>query len=583
MARDRKLTIAMGVGLLAVACVGAFSYHSMAQNDEERRWVWHTQAVLEKIDASSDTLDIAVANPEDWSAAIARLETELRELRDLTSDNPSQVAAVDAMQATLANFQQEENRARGSASALNNEWAHTPKQMSLINSLHRSLDGMAAAERLLLRQRTAAVDANSLRIRLVILMGNLLALAVIVGTFASVLSEMSARKRAEAALEKSEATFRGLLENAPDAVVVINRRGKIVLVNAQMENVFGYPREDLLGQRIEMLMPECFRETHVGYVQDFVTSPHARPMGKGLDLYALRRDGTEIPVEISLSPLETPEGLWVSAAIRDVTARKQIQKEISHLNRRLEQRANELSEANKELEAFTYTAAHDLRAPLRHVHGYSSFLKELWYQRMDEEGRHFLDRTIIATESMARLLDDLLNFSRLGRVEMQPQKVSLPKLVERIRHEIEPDLKGAVAWEIGDLPEVEGDFVLLHQAIFNLVSNAAKYSRNSTHPRIEIGSQESETEGMVTIYVRDNGTGFDMQYANKLFQVFQRLHRSKDFEGTGIGLAIVRRVVERHGGRVWAEGEVGHGATFYISLPKRKTSYGQTRIHSAGR
>lgn len=585
MVRDRKLTIAMGIGLLAVACMGTFSYFSMVQNDEERRWVWHTQLVLEKIDAASNTLDVVAADPSGRSAELDRLAPEFDELRRLTDDNSVQVAMANAMQARLADFQQEEKRAHAPVAGFKVEvLPRTPARQRLINSLNTSLDGMAKEERGLLRQRTAVVDANSLRTRSLMLLGSVLALGVIVTTFAFVRREMSARRRVEAALEKSDTTFRGLLESAPDAVVVVNREGKIILVNAQVEKLFGYAREELMEQRVEILMPECFRETHHGYVTDFFSNPHARPMGKGLDLYALRKDRTEIPVEISISPLETSEGIWVSASIRDVTARKQTQKEINQLNRRLEQRADELIEANKELEAFTYTAAHDLRAPLRHVHGYSGFLKELWYERMDEEGRHFLDRVISATEGMATLLDDLLKFSRLGRIEMESQHVSFSNLVQRIRQEMDADsADGAITWDIRDLPNVEGDLGLLHQALFNLISNAVKYSRKVEHPRIEIGTQPSDAEDMVTIFVRDNGTGFDMQYANKLFQVFQRLHRSKDFEGTGIGLAIVRRVIERHGGRVWAEGTVDNGATFYFSLPKGTTEHGKARIHSAGR
>lgn len=585
MARDRKLAIAMGVGLLAVATMGGFAYRSMAQNDVERRWVWHTQVVLEKIDAAGDTLDAVAADPNGWPAGLDTLRLQLRELRDLTSDNRAQVATIDSMQARLEDFKRQEKETRSPASEfMSTPPANNPAQQGLINSLNGSLGGMAAEERHLFRQRTAAVDASSLRTRFVLLMGNLLAMGVIVATFVSMRNEMAGRKRMETALEKSEATFRGLLESGPDAVVVVNRSGRIVLVNAQLENMFGYARGDLIGQRIDILMPECFRETHQSYVAEFFSGPHARPMGQGLDLYALRKNRTEIPVEISLSPLETSEGLWVSASIRDVFARKQSQKEINQLNRRLEQRADELVEANKELEAFTYTAAHDLRAPLRHVHGYSGFLKELWYERMDDEGRHFIDRIISATEGMASLLDDLLKFSRLGRVEMESQHVNLDNLVERIRQDIESDPKCLpLTWEIERLPNVEGDLALLHQAMFNLISNAVKYSRKAEQPTIRIGTQAADAEGMVTIFVRDNGTGFDMQYANKLFQVFQRLHRSKDFEGTGIGLAIVRRVVERHGGRVWAEGALGHGATFYFSLPKGSIEYGKARIHTAGR
>jgi light-regulated signal transduction histidine kinase (bacteriophytochrome) len=184
---------------------------------------------------------------------------------------------------------------------------------------------------------------------------------------------------------------------------------------------------------------------------------------------------------------------------------------------------------------------------------------------------------------MGLLLDDLLNFSRLGRTELKPSHVSLNQLVLRIRQELEPDLKGRVlVWEIGDLPDVEGDASLLHQVLFNLLANAVKYTRKREAARIEIGSMVN-SESEATVFVRDNGAGFEMEYVDKLFHVFQRLHKTQDFEGTGIGLAIVRRIVERHGGRAWAEGAPGQGAKFYISLPRKGQSHGQTRVHSAGR
>ncbi len=243
----------------------------------------------------------------------------------------------------------------------------------------------------------------------------------------------------------------------------------------------------------------------------------------------------------------------------------------SDLEQRVHVRTAELEVANRELEAFSYSVSHDLRAPLRHIDGYADLLRHHPLESLDEKSRRYLDTISESARSMGVLIDDLLSFSRMGRSELQRASVSLDDLVAEVRAALESEATGRkILWNVSPLPGVIGDPAMLRQALMNLLSNAVKYTRGRTPAHITVGATDQEHE--TVLFVQDDGAGFDMAYHHKLFGVFQRLHRSDEFEGTGIGLANVRRIAQRHGGRVWAVGKLGEGATFFMALPKQNAA-----------
>ena len=362
-----------------------------------------------------------------------------------------------------------------------------------------------------------------------------------------------------------EEKFRNLLESAPDAMVIVDSQGNVQLVNEQTERLFGYSREDLVGKPVELLIPHRFQRQHVAHRYLYSEAPRPREMGAGLELSGRRKDGTEFPVEISLSPIKTRGGILISSAIRNVSDRRQAEEQIRNLNQVLNERISELNAANKELESFSYSVSHDLRAPLRHIDGFARILKEEHAAGLSSEGIRYLDRVLEAANHMGRLVDDLLNLARIGRREIAKQRVRLEDVVRAAIAELPPEVSERdIEWMIEPLAYANCDPGLMKIAFSNLLSNAAKFTRTREKAVIEIGERESR--GVPAYFVRDNGVGFDEQYADKLFGVFQRLHRQEDFEGTGIGLATVQRIIRRHGGDIWAESQPDSGATFFFTL-----------------
>ena len=384
------------------------------------------------------------------------------------------------------------------------------------------------------------------------------------GVFAAA-RDITERKRTEERLRIASRYTRTLIEASLDPLVTISREGKITDVNEATEQVTGVSRERLIGSDYcdYFTKPEMARR---GYQQVFAE-------GTVRD-YPLAIRGTagmvtDVLYNATVFKNEAGEIEGVFAAARDVTARKRAEEEVRKLNESLEQRVQqrtaELQAANRELEAFTYSVSHDLRAPLRHLSGFSQLLLEDGAAGLNEAGRHCVDQIQDAARRMGQLVDDLLDMSRLSRKELHPQITGLNSLVEEAIRELTPEIKQReIEWKIGNLPFADGDPMLLKQVFANLLGNAVKFTRPRTRAVIEVG--QTVVEGRETVFVRDNGVGFSMRYVDKLFGLFQRLHRTEDFEGTGVGLALVQRIIHRHGGRVWAESELDRGATFYFTL-----------------
>jgi PAS domain S-box-containing protein len=355
-----------------------------------------------------------------------------------------------------------------------------------------------------------------------------------------------------------DSAHRSLVAAAPDGIIVVAQGGTIVLANPEIARLTGYTQDELIGQPVEVLVPLSSRGRHVAYRDGFARDPHSRPMGSNLRLWAQRKDGGQLAVEIMLAPMEINGAPATIAFIRDATERRR--REVD-----LEQANSTATVANRELEAFSYSVAHDLRAPLRSIDGFAQALLEDNGDQLDDTGKDYLARVRGNAQRMGGLIDDLLALARLSRAELRREQVDLGRLVReaeaRLRNEqpgreveltVEPDLV------------VQADARLLGVAIDNLLGNAWKFTRGRTPAHVHVGRVADD--GAIGYFVRDDGVGFDMAHASNLFAPFKRLHGVREFEGTGIGLATVQRIVHRHGGRVWAESAVGSGATFYFTL-----------------
>jgi PAS domain S-box-containing protein len=365
--------------------------------------------------------------------------------------------------------------------------------------------------------------------------------------------------------KQADEHLRLIIDAAPNATILIDSAGRIDLVNAEAERLFGYTRFELLGRPVDVLLPERLRRGHAGLRASYLTAPSTRKMGAGRELYGLRRDGSEVPIEIGLGPITTPRGQFVLASIIDIAERKHAES-LRFANACVLAQNAELEALNNELESFSYSVSHDLRAPARAIHGYARMLEKRYAHGFDAEGQRLLNVVLSEASRMGVLIDEILGLSRLGRQAMRITSLDMDSIVRGIVDDLTARTGATgVVFQLEALPRAFGDLVQLQRVWENVLSNAVKYCRQSTPPTVRVWGESDEDN--VVYHVEDNGVGFDMKYASKLFGAFQRLHASDEFAGTGIGLAIVHRVIVRHHGRVWADAEVGRGARFSFSLP----------------
>lgn len=349
---------------------------------------------------------------------------------------------------------------------------------------------------------------------------------------------------------QTESWFRLIVEAAPNAILMVDGARTITLVNRSAESLFGYGRLELMGQPIELLIPQRLVAGHPIHVDTFFSKPSARPMGVGRELFGRRKDGSEVPIEIGLNPLESEHGLFTLASIIDISQRRRTE--------------DELRRSNEDLEQFAYVASHDLQEPLRMVASYTELLADLYSGKLDERADKCIFYAADGAKRMQRLITDLLEYARVGVQSKALAPVSIAVVVQRVLRVLRAPVEQAGATiEVGTLPMVMADEGQLEQLLQNLVVNALKF-RAAAPPRIAI--QAKRLQERWEISVQDNGIGVETKYAGRIFQMFQRLHERGKYEGSGMGLAIAKRILDRHGGKIWCESEPGRGTTFFFTL-----------------
>lgn len=503
-----------------------------------------------------------------FETGAARVRTDLDSLDQLTASDSGLAAPVRALtpaiEAKLSELTLTVNlrRSRGSAAAL--EVVLTDQGRMLMDSVRQVIRsiGNAATDRY--AAAGASVERAAGRVRWVTIVGMLLTAGVVVGLVGAVQRDTSSRREMESRLQDVSSDLKDLYERAPCGYHTLDAEGLIVRMNQTECRWLGYQLDEVVGRKsiFDLLAPDDRFPAR----ERFQRLLEGAEIGAGETRF-VRRDGTRLPALVSTTVVRDAAGApWrVHAAVIDQTEARRARELVDRLNAQLQRHVAELEDLNAELEKFSYSMSHDLRAPLRAIAGFARLLSDEHASGLDGEGLRLLGVIQANTERMGRLIDDLLSLSRLSRQPLERAPLDMTALVSGVLADrMAAEVSGSADVVVGALPDAEGDPALLRHVWERLIDNGLKFTAGVPAPRVEIGARSDHG---VTVYtVRDNGVGFDMRYADKVFQVFERLHPRTDYEGTGVGLAIVQRVIHRHGGRVWVESAPGRGATFFFTV-----------------
>ncbi len=566
---ERKIALAFVVAFLAISLVGVGAYLNTRELLAANNLVVHTYDTLAKTSdllgsiqgANNGALGFFLTGEPaylvPYSDGLEAIGQELDDLRRLTADNPMQQRNIDQLQGESNRLiaylhRRVEVRRNGGLQAVLPQLGLEGKE--IVDQIRFRAATIRNAELQLLKRRDEAASLNARQSLTALLLLLLLAMILVVAFYRFIRRDLAGRRRAVEALGDSDKKFRGVLESAPDAMFITSTDGVIQLANTEAGKLFGYSQEELVGSRLASLLQEL---PPASPPED--TAHHTRllPTGK-------RKDNTLFPVELSQSPLALGRERLLIHAVRD---RSEQQRAEEALN----QSANELKRSNIELERFAYVASHDLQEPLRMVSSYTQLLARRYKDKLDASANEFIDFAVDGANRMQKLINDLLALSRVGTQVLAHETVDCEEVLARVLSDLRPtlDAAGVVVEEHAPLPKVTGDRTQLGQLFQNLVGNAVKF-RGEAVPRVTV-SAALESERMWRFSFKDNGIGIEPQYFERIFVIFQRLHGKEQYPGTGIGLAICQKVVERHGGKLWVESAPGAGAEFFFTLPSART------------